>query len=80
MGSVGAWFSDQLAKITGKSPQQHVDDVRNTLKLPASLTTDQGAAQTFGAARERSGRTMTGGRRFKKRLSKKVETKRRSRR
>ena len=80
MSGIGDWFSNKFAELTGKTPQQHVDTMRSTLNLPASVTTDQGAAKAFGAAPERSGYTATGGRRFKKGRSKKLATKRRSRR
>jgi hypothetical protein len=77
MSTIGEWFNQTIASVTGKSPQQHVDNVKKTLSLPPSLTTDQGSATILGVPQEGSGRTCTGGRRARKNKGKKNKKTRR---
>ena len=64
---IGDWLNETYAKVTGKTPQQHADELGAALKLPRSVTTDTGASTALGAPPDaRTGFTMTGGRRFKK--------------
>ena len=66
MSGIGDWFNQTIASITGKTPQQHVDNVKSSLSLPASVTTDQGSAKMLGVPQEGGGMTCTGGRRGRK--------------
>jgi hypothetical protein len=59
MSGIGEWFSSTLAKLTGKSPQEHADAVKSALQLPS----DAESSKALGAAPEPSGTTITGGRR-----------------
>ena len=82
MSGIGDWFNQTIASVTGKTPQQHVDNVKSSLSLPTSVTTDQGSAKMLGVPQEGGGMTCTGGRRGRKgRNSKKKggKTSRRSR-
>jgi hypothetical protein len=77
MSSIGDWFNQTIASVTGRTPQQHADNVKTALSLPSSVTTDQGSAKMLGTPVEGGGRTCTGGRRPRK--NKKVRKTRRRR-
>ena len=66
MSGIGDWFNRTVASVTGKTPQQHADNVKAALALPPSVTTDQGSAKMLGAQQEGGGMTCTGGRRARK--------------
>jgi hypothetical protein len=66
MSSIGEWFNQTVASVTGKTPQQHADNVKAALALPTSVTTDQGSAKMLGVPQEGGGMTCTGGRRGRK--------------
>lgn len=66
MSGIGDWFSQTIASVTGKTPQEHADTVKAALALPPSVTTDQGSATLLGAPQEGGGMTCTGGRRGRK--------------
>lgn len=66
MSSIGDWFNQTIASVTGKTPQQHADNVKSALSLPPSVTTDQGSATMLGVPQEGGGMTCTGGRRGRK--------------
>ena len=84
METVGNWFSDTYASLTGSPPQDHVNAVKSALNLPPVVSTDAGVARAAGTTADArgAGYTMTGGRRFKKtgRRGKKVRKTRRGRR
>jgi len=66
MSGIGDWFNQTIARVTGRTPQQHADNVKSALSLPPSVTTDQGSAKMLGVPQEGGGRTCTGGRRGRK--------------
>lgn len=66
MSGIGDWFNQTIASVTGKTPQQHADNVKAALALPPSVTTDQGSAKMLGVPQEGGGMTCTGGRRGRK--------------
>jgi hypothetical protein len=66
MSGIGEWFSSTIASITGKTPQQHADNVKAALQLPS----DAQSSKAFGAPPEPSGTTLTGGRRRRTRRRK----------
>jgi hypothetical protein len=73
MSSIGEWFNQTIASVTGRTPQQHADNVKSALSLPTSVTTDQGSAKMLGVPQEGGGMTCTGGKRARKsRKSKKT--------
>lgn len=63
MSGIGEWFNSTIATLTGKSPQQHADNMKQALSLPS----DAQSSKAFGAAPEPVGTTITGGRRRKTR-------------
>lgn len=65
MSSIGEWFNQTIASVTGKTPQQHADNIKTALALPPSVTTDQGSAKMLGVPQEGGGMTCTGGKRRK---------------
>jgi hypothetical protein len=75
MSGIGDWFNQTIASVTGRTPQQHADNVKSALALPTSVTTDQGSAKMLGVPQEGGGMTCTGGR--KKRKNKKARKTRR---
>ena len=77
MSGIGEWFSQTIASVTGKTPQQHADNVKAALALPTSVTTDQGSAKMLGVPQEGGGMTCTGGRRARKGRGKKSKKTRR---
>jgi hypothetical protein len=66
MSGIGDWFNQTIASVTGKTPQQHADNVKTALSLPPALTTDKGSATVLGVPQEGGGMTCTGGRRGRK--------------
>ena len=74
MSGIGEWFSSTIAKLTGKSPQQHADNMKQALSLPS----DAESSKALGAAPEPMGTTITGGRR--RRTHKRIVKKRKTRR
>lgn len=66
MSGIGDWFNQTIASVTGKTPQQHADNVKSALSLPPALTTDKGSATVLGVPQEGGGMTCTGGRRGRK--------------
>ena len=76
MESLTNLFHSTLEKVTGKSAQQHADDMKAALKLPSAMVNDA-SARALGASPEPSRMTMTGGRRRKPRGKKARKTRRR---
>ena len=67
MSSIGDWFNNTVHSVTGKTPQQHADDLKSALPKPAQgAMSDSASSRALGAASEPSGKTMTGGRRHKR--------------
>jgi len=66
MSSIGDWFNQTVASLTGRTAQQHANNVKTALNLPPSVTTDEGSAKMLGTPMEGAGRTCTGGRRARK--------------
>ena len=62
MSGIGEWFNSTIATLTGKSPQQHADNMKQALSLPS----DAQSSKAFGAAPEPAGTTITGGKRGRK--------------
>jgi hypothetical protein len=77
MSTIGEWFNQTIASVTGKTPQEHADNVKSALSLPPSVTTDQGSAKMLGVPQEGGGMTCTGGRRARKSKGKKARKTRR---
>ena len=80
MSSIGEMFASTVHSVTGKTPQQHADDLKSALPTPAkSAMSDDKSATNLGLPREASGTTMTGGRRHKKKRSTKKTHKKKRR-
>ena len=78
MSSIGDWFHSTVKQVTGKSPQEHADDIKSALPAQAkAIMTDSSSAKALGASPESLGKTMTGGRRRKSRGGKKSRKTRR---
>ena len=79
MSGLGEMFASAVHSATGKTPQQHADALKSALPTPAKTAmSDDKSASALGAPKEGSGKTMTGGRRHKKRRGgKKTQKKRR---
>jgi hypothetical protein len=68
MSGIGKMFSDTIQSVTGKTPQQHADALKSALPSPAKAAmSDNNSASALGAPKEGAGKTMTGGRKHKKR-------------
>ena len=67
MSGLGEMFANTVHSVTGKTPQQHVDDLKSALPKPAQgAMSDSASSRALGAPSENYGKTMTGGRRHKK--------------
>lgn len=77
MESISNLFHSTLEKVTGKSAQQHADDMKAALKLPSAIVNDVASARALGASPEPARMTMTGGRRRRFRGKKLRKTRRR---
>ena len=77
MSGIGEWFNQTIASVTGRTPQEHADNVKSALSLPPALTTDAKSATMLGVPQEGGGRTCTGGRRARKGKGKKARKTRR---
>ena len=63
MDSISNFFHSAVEKVTGKTTQQHADDMKAALNLPSAAVNDADSSRALGAAPEPAGMTMTGGRR-----------------
>lgn len=77
MDSISSFFHSALEKATGKTAQQHADEMKAALKLPSVVVNDAASAKALGASPEPAGTTMTGGRRRTRRGKKARKTRRR---
>ena len=78
---VGDQLSQLYQKVTGKTPEEHVNAIKNALPGAKPLVNDSDAIKNLGAGREKGGYTITGGRRYRKKKGQKTrKTKRHSRR
>jgi hypothetical protein len=75
MSGLGEMFANTVHSVTGKTPQQHADDLKSALPKPAQgAMSDSTSSRALGAPSEPNGKTMTGGRRHKKKHSGKKKT------
>uniref|UniRef100_A0A6C0ER59 Uncharacterized protein n=1 Tax=viral metagenome TaxID=1070528 RepID=A0A6C0ER59_9ZZZZ len=71
MSGIADWFHKTVTDITGKTPQQHADAIKNALPTSANtFMSDSSSSKALGAPSESVGTTMTGGRRRKTRAGK----------
>jgi hypothetical protein len=77
MDSISNFFHSTVEKVTGKTAQQHADDMKAALKLPSAAVNDAASSKALGASPEPVGTTMTGGRRRTRRGKKARKTRRR---
>ena len=64
MSAISDWFHNTVKSVTGKTPQEHADALKNALPAPASKAmTDSSVNAALDATPEPFGSTMTGGRR-----------------
>ena len=67
MSGLGEMFANTVQSVTGKTPQQHADDLKSAMPSPAKAAmSDDKSAAALGASREKHGMTMTGGRKKKR--------------
>jgi len=78
--SLGDWFNDTVTKVTGKSPQEHADNLKAAANkvIPVNpVATDQGVRDALKLPSDGVNTTLTGGRRRKTRGRKNRKTRRR---
>jgi hypothetical protein len=78
--SLGDWFNETVTKVTGKSPQEHADNLKAAANKVVSVNpvaTDQGVRDALKLPSDGANITLTGGRRRKTRGRKNRKTRRR---
>jgi hypothetical protein len=64
MSGITDWFHNTVKSVTGKSPQEHADALKNALPSAAkNVMTDKSVNKALDAIPEPTGTTITGGRR-----------------